>query len=169
LPIWNSRRFHLTCQDGVLSYLDVVGDLDEVVDLGPAPDTGLAEGRPIDRAVGADFHVILDDDGAGLGDFLMSPILAFDIAEAVRSDNHAAVKNDIVSDTDVFADGDVRIDDAVLADPHPWKDRHQRKEDRPVPDLGLVPDHRQGPDGDVPSDFGGGRDHGCGCIPGPSR
>src|SRR5262245_26658406 len=63
-----ARDADLSHQDRMLTHFDVVSDLDEIVDLGAAPDDRLAERRAIDGAVGADFHVVLDDHATGLGD-----------------------------------------------------------------------------------------------------
>src|SRR6267154_756285 len=61
----DSRLRH---QHRILSDRDVMGDLDEVVDLGPTAYDGASEGGAVDRRAGADFDVILDDDVANLGD-----------------------------------------------------------------------------------------------------
>ncbi len=45
---------------------DVVGDLDEIVDLGPLADDRVAIGAAIDRRSGADLDVVLDDHAADL-------------------------------------------------------------------------------------------------------
>ena len=50
---------------------DVVRDLHEIVDLGALADDRVAGRAAVDRGVGADLHVVLDDDAAGLRDFLM--------------------------------------------------------------------------------------------------
>src|SRR3989442_985130 len=60
------RDADLGHEDRVLTHLHVVPDLDEIVDLGPPADDGIAEGRAVDRGVGADLHVVLDDDAARL-------------------------------------------------------------------------------------------------------
>jgi len=51
----------LADEDHVRADVRVVGDLHEVVDLGATADARLAEGGPIDAAVAADVHVVLDD------------------------------------------------------------------------------------------------------------
>src|SRR5881398_1559128 len=66
-----ARDADLRDQDGVLAHLDVVAELHEIVDLGTAPDDRIAERRAVDRAVGADLDVVLDDDAARLGNLAM--------------------------------------------------------------------------------------------------
>ena len=51
---------------------DVVRDLHEIVDLGALADDGVAGRAAVDRGVGADLDVVLNDDAAGLRDFLMA-------------------------------------------------------------------------------------------------
>ena len=46
---------------------DVVGDLHQVVDLGALADHRVRQRAPVDRGVGADLHVVADDDAADLG------------------------------------------------------------------------------------------------------
>src|SRR6267143_1443421 len=59
-----ARDADLGHEDRVLPHLDVVPDLDEIVDLGAAADDRVAEGRAVDRAVGADLGVRMHEDAA---------------------------------------------------------------------------------------------------------
>src|SRR5207245_1749219 len=73
--------------------LRVVADLDEVVDLAAAADAGGGKFGAVDTDAGADFHIVLDDDGADLGDFgVLGAIPA--IAEAVGANDAACVDDD---------------------------------------------------------------------------
>jgi len=47
----------------------VVSDLDKIVDLGAFANDGIASGTAVDRRVGADFDVVLNDDAVGCGIF----------------------------------------------------------------------------------------------------
>ena len=44
----------------------IVGDLDQIVDLGAFPDHGVAAAAAIDRRIGADLDIVLDNDTAEL-------------------------------------------------------------------------------------------------------
>src|SRR6516164_9078067 len=52
--------------------VDVVSDLNEIVDLGAFPDDRVAGCTAVDRRVGADLDVILDNRSACLRNFLMA-------------------------------------------------------------------------------------------------
>ena len=76
---------------------DVVRDLDEIVDLGALPDDRVPGRAAVDRGVGADFHVVLNDDAAGLRDFLMA-LRARQIAEAVLPDAGTGMDDHAIAD-----------------------------------------------------------------------
>src|SRR5207248_9935233 len=79
---------YLADDDAMRADLAVVGDLNEVVDLGAAADFGAAEFGAIDADARADFHVVLDDHRADLGNFHV--LLAVPaIAEAVGAEHRA--------------------------------------------------------------------------------
>ncbi len=58
-------------KQAVLAHHDVVGNHDQVVDLGAALYPGPAESRPVHRGIGADLDVVVNLHYAGLGDFYM--------------------------------------------------------------------------------------------------
>src|SRR5207244_12087107 len=88
-----ARNAGLGRDDAALADLDVVRDLHEVVDLRAAPDDRGAEHRAIDRRVGADLHVVLDEDPAHLRDLTVRlPVER--VAEAVGPDHRARLDDD---------------------------------------------------------------------------
>ena len=66
-----ARDADLRHQQRVLADHHVVADLHQVVDLGPAPHDRVAEGGAVDRGVGADLDVVLDQHAAHLGNLTM--------------------------------------------------------------------------------------------------
>ena len=68
-----------------------------------AADAGGAQRRPVDRAVGADLDVVLDDTVPTCG-ILRWPVGTRDEAEAVAADDRAGVQRDPVADHDALAD-----------------------------------------------------------------
>src|SRR5689334_11195056 len=81
---------YLRHENRVLPNRHVMCDLNEIVDFRPAFDNGAAVGRPIDGDIGSQFHIVLDDDGAELGNFVMAAFV-LDVAEAVAADDRPAV------------------------------------------------------------------------------
>ena len=68
--------------------IDVVPDLHEIINFRAFPDDRILKGPAIDAAVGADFHVVLDDHPADLR-HLEVALAAHGEAEAVLADPHA--------------------------------------------------------------------------------
>src|SRR5437879_11740543 len=100
-----ARDAYLRHQDVMLTDLDVVGDLDQVVHFRAATDDRLAEGGAVHGHVRAQLHVVLKDHGSNLGD-LSVPSALLDVDEPVAADVRA------------------RMDDHPIADGHPLADRH---------------------------------------------
>ena len=93
----------------------VMGDLDQVIDLGALLDQRLADGGSIDRNISAEFDVILDRDPAELRNLIVSSLILH-IAESVASDNRAAVDDDPRADGAAFPDDDVGIEQRIVPD-----------------------------------------------------
>src|SRR4029079_12221332 len=72
--------------DDALADLDVVGDLDEVVDLCTFADAGLAQSSAIYARICSYLDVVLDDDGADLRKFYIA-VVAANEPESVGSDH----------------------------------------------------------------------------------
>ncbi len=64
---------------------DVVRDLHKIVDLGPLADDRIPNRTAVDGGVGADFHVVLNDDAPGLRN-LHVPLGPRQVAESVLAD-----------------------------------------------------------------------------------
>src|SRR5262245_30873676 len=91
----------------------VVPDLHEIINFGALTDHGVLQRAAIDAAVGADFHVIVDDHPADLGDLEMT-LRPHGKAKAVLADAHARVQDHAVAD-DGVRQADPRSDVAALA------------------------------------------------------
>src|SRR5215831_20030867 len=113
----------LSYQQAVAANRDIVANLDEIVDLGPFANHGVLDGSAIDGAVGADFHVVLDDDPTDLRD-LAGTIRARDKPESVLSDrttrmhDHAIANQSmgyrsIGTDCTIAADANAGPDDSA--------------------------------------------------------
>jgi hypothetical protein len=91
--------------------------------------------------VGADLDVILDDDAAGLRNFLMTPPRR-QKAKSVLADADAGMDNDAVADQGV-KDRRMRADGAVPADANVRPDHRARANQGAASDLGARADHRE--------------------------
>ncbi len=131
---------------------DVMGDLDQVVDLGALLDDCLAQCGAIDRHIRAQFNIVFDRDPAKLGN-LVVPSLILHIAETVASDDRATVHDDPGANRAAFSDDDVRIEEGIVsngrivADKHAWVEHHSRTDCDPVSQSDARPDR------DILADF----------------
>ena len=143
---------------------DVVGDLHQIVDLGPFADDRVAVGAAVDRRPGADLDVVLNDDAADLRHLEM-PARPEREAEAVLADMDAGMDDDAVADQRAD-DRRLGADDGVAADAHAGADDRVGADQRAGADLRAGPDHRAGIDDDARlesrrrMDEGGGRNAG---------
>ena len=100
----------------------VVPDLHKIINFRALADQWCPARRPaVNSRIGADFHVVLNDDPADLRDFEVAG-LAHGKAEPVLADGHAGVDRDAVADQGM-GDGGIRPDIAVAADMDPIADR----------------------------------------------
>ena len=120
---------------------DVVRDLHQIVDLGALADDGVAGRAAIDRGVGADLDVVLNDDSPGLRNFLVAARRR-QIAEAVLADARAGMDDHAVADQRVEHRG-AGADRAVASDSDAGTDHRAGRDERARPDFGAGPDHRQ--------------------------
>src|SRR6187549_928095 len=136
------RRHHAMAPN-----LAVVPNLNEVVDLGPFADHGIADRAAVDGRVRADLDIVLDDDPADLRDF---PIAggAGQKAKAILSDAHAPMDHDAVADQRMH-NGGRRSDRAVAPDPHLRAYHGSRPDDGAGTDFRAWPNHRSGIDRDA--------------------
>ena len=159
-----ARNAALRHQHAMAADDDVVGDLHQIVDLGPFADDRIAVGAAVDRRTGADLDVVLDDDAADLR-HLEVPARPEREAEAVLADVDAGMDDDAVADERA---GDRRLgaDDAVAADADAGADDRIGADQRAGADLRARADHRAGIDDDARleprrrMDEGGGRNAG---------
>ncbi len=93
-----------------------MADENEVVDFCAVADACFANSGTVDAGVGLDFHVVFEDGGAGLDNFVPGAVFAFREAEAVGSDDGAVLENDAIADAAKFADDGVRMREEIVAD-----------------------------------------------------
>src|SRR5204863_193949 len=122
-----ARDADLGDDDRVLADLDVVRDLHEVVDLGAAPHDRVAEHRAIDRRVGSDLHVVLDEDPAHLRDLAVRlPVEC--VAEAVGPDHRARMDDGPPAELDAGSEHHARLEGlGELTEGEPGSVAHRRR------------------------------------------
>src|SRR5581483_1640145 len=105
----------LRSDDRTLADNDVACDLHEIIDLRASSNNRLAERRAIDRAVGADFHVIANLDNTDLRD-LDADLTRAGESKAVGADDYTCVKNDPVANAALLTHRHVWVHHAGSAD-----------------------------------------------------
>ena len=68
-----------------------MGNLDQVIDFRTAADDRLAEASPVDGRVGADIHIVFEDNITNLRDAVNLAAGGF-VAEAIRAHDHAGLE-----------------------------------------------------------------------------
>src|SRR5262249_46263286 len=125
----------------------VVADLDQIIDLGALSNDGVAAATPVDRGIGADLDVVLDDHPPRLRNLDRAFTIGKE-AEAVLADAAARMDDPPVTDERVH-DRRAGADRAAAADPHAGADHGVGDDHRAGADLGARPDDDPGVDGHV--------------------
>src|SRR5271156_3849292 len=123
----------------------VVCDLDQIVDLGALTDGRIAGGAAVDRRIGSDLDIVLNDHAPRLGNLLVTSWRR-QIAKAVLADPGARMDDHAVTDQRVL-DGDTGADNAVAPNAYVGTDHSAGPDHRAGPDLRARPDHRKRIDG----------------------
>src|SRR5207237_8559676 len=93
----NSRNSGLRQDETIPADRAIVPDLNQIIDLRPLPDHGIADGAAIDRRIGADLDGVLYDDASGLRN-LDGPCLVGQKSKSVLTDPAPRMDDDAVAD-----------------------------------------------------------------------
>jgi len=108
----------LSNDQALLSNDHVVGDVNQIIDLGASADHGFPQRCAVNRRVRPYFDVVLDFDDTDLRDFdALRSILGE--AEPIAPDNHSRVENDPIANPATLADRDLRMQNTVFAQHRP--------------------------------------------------
>ena len=118
----------------------VVTNLDEIVDFRATADLSVVQGAPVNRAIGPDFDVVLDDHSADLRNLAVVSLIK-NVAEPVRADYCAGVNADALGQAASVVDADVWKKVARLAKRGIVPDRAVRLENGVIPDCDVFPDY----------------------------
>ena len=160
----------LAADEAVFADDDVVAYVDEIIEFGAFADDGFAEAGAVEGGVGTDFDVVVDDDTADLGNFLVAAGREF-VAEAVGADNDAGVQADAVTEDAFGGDGGAGHEPAIGADADFAAEKDLGLEVGAFADDGAGFDDAERADGggggdvDVGSDDGRGVNAGLGFRP----
>src|SRR5437867_2356274 len=105
-------------------------------------DDGIAEGRAVDRGVGADLHVVLDDDAARLRNLAVARAVEGE-PEAVGADDGARMHEHAAPEPRARQQRHVRAQHAALADLHVGAHVRERADARARSDARARFDHGQ--------------------------
>lgn len=107
-------KARLGCDDDVFTNLAIVSDVNQVVDLRSAPDSGLIEGAPIDGRIRPNLHIIFNDQSSNLRKLLVMARLAIPhVTEAIAAQHSPGMRNDAIPQLGSRVNGDVRINLAL--------------------------------------------------------
>src|ERR1019366_6780570 len=135
---------HLRDDQGAFADFDVVRDLDEVVNFRAFADDRRAQRSAINRHVGADFHVVADDDISDLRHFAVNAAVLH-VTEAVRANHRAGMNADALADFRMRINGDVRKQIHLVAEIGVVTDEVAALQDRPRANLYALADDTMRP------------------------
>ena len=132
-----TRYAALGGHDRVLTYFNVVRDMDEIVELDATTDDRPTECASIDGGVGTDLNIILDDDDPNVSEFDEFPF-APRVTESIGPDDRAGVDDDVRADESTFSYDRVGPYAAVVAESNVGLDLDARMNDGAGADVGVA-------------------------------
>src|SRR5262245_17270621 len=140
-----TRDSDLAREQAVTADRHVVRDVHHIVDLGSLPDHGVADGPPVDGAIGADLDVVLDDHTSHLGN-LVGPARPAHKAEAILANGGPGGEDDPVANQGMN-DGAIGPDRAVPPNADLRPNGGPRSDHGPAATLGARSNHSAWVDG----------------------
>ena len=98
----------------VLSNMDVMADLYQVVELDAVLDDGIVQRTTVDAGIGADLNIVANAHRAELLDFFPGTGVGGE-TKSVGTNDHAGVQETAVTDAAVFAHGHARLEHGMRA------------------------------------------------------
>src|SRR5260370_38020797 len=110
-------------------------------ELGPGSDAGLLKSPGVNRGVGSNLTVVLDDQGPVLGELGVFPVgLIADVAEAVCAQHRPGVDHHPVTERGPGVNDHAGINVTVVADADPGSDNSAAADDGSLTDTDAVLD-----------------------------
>jgi hypothetical protein len=123
-----------------------MSDLDQVVNLGPPADPGFSDGCPVDAGVGAQFHVVFENNDSRLDDLVIGSVGSGCEPESIAPHDGSVLKDHPVSDSAVLPDRSAGVGYEVVSDSNVGIDGHIGIDRGPLADLDVFADYDVGPD-----------------------
>ena len=102
-----TRNAGLGSDDDIASDIAVVTDVNQVVELGPAGDSGFFQGSAVNGGVGAHLNVVLEDQSALLGELGVLPSHPIaNVAEAIGAQHRPSMNHYPIAEGDAGVDDD---------------------------------------------------------------
>ena len=140
----------------ILPNLNVMRDLHQIVDFRAAANHRAAQRRAVDGGVGADLHIVLDDDDADLRDF-DSRCAPPRVTETIAADNDPGMENDPLSDAATLAHHHIGMKHGSHTDAHILTQIDTGEKHRALADPRSRTDKNVGKDGRARGDH-------CACV-----
>src|SRR5687767_3861399 len=134
------RRHH-----GMLADDHVVRNLHQIIDFCALPHNRLPKGRPVDRCVSADLHVVFDHYDADLGNFDPRRAAAR-VTETVATHDDSGVQDHAIANAAAFPDHNVGVQHAAAPYLYRGAKIYPRKEHRAPTDFSASTNENMGKD-----------------------
>ena len=118
-----------------------MANLHQIVNLRTAGNVSFADTGAVDAGVGLNLHVVLDDHGHRLRDFVPVAVIIFSEAKSIAANNHPILQQHIVSQATLLADDRVGMSREVVTDFHAAINNDVRQQHGVFPDLDIFADH----------------------------
>ena len=126
----------------VFADMHVVGDLDEVIELDPVFNHGIAQRAPVDTGIGSDFYIVPDTHRAELFDFFPRLIGAGGKTKTIRTNHHAGMQNAACANGAIFAHGHAGFQHRIRSDTRSFFHHAQRADGSGRMNIGFGVNHR---------------------------
>ena len=136
-------------------------DLDQVINLRAASNSGFPYAGAIDAGVCLYFHFIFDDGWTRLDDFVPFAIIVLREAKSIRADHSAILQDHTVSQDAVLAHDSMSMSKEVVANASARINDNMRKQRSMIPYLNIVFNNGVGADRRIPPDSCGRVTHSC--------
>ena len=150
---------HLGTKQGILADRRSMADLDQVIDLDPSGDLGVADTGAIDAGIGLNFHPVAEHNGPGLGDLVPRAVILFGKPIPIRPNHRSVLQDDAIPQAAALANHGMGMGEAILSQLGLGVNHHVGQQGRAFADDRSRANHHVGSDMHILADRGAGVDH----------